>query len=320
MLFSSRAVAAEEYFQGKTIRLLVAFPVGGDIDSLSRILANGMTKHIPGKPNIVVENKPGAGGALALNYVYNAAAPDGLTILGMGSSSVVDQLLRPASVKFDIARFEYLGGAGPILQMVASRGDSPIKTIDDLGNVGRAVAIAGGGPGSTSTIVARILKRQYPNAIVSVGYLGESDRYKALLMGEADAALVAASYLRSEKAGLRPLVWLHGKAANSGDAPTFEELPLSPETRAFIKVITAPAQYGRTYLAPPGTPREYMAVIQKAFELTIKDPEFLKLAARIGADDLEWQGPQRVQTGYSQMLATPVEALRGLRELLHMAE
>jgi tripartite-type tricarboxylate transporter receptor subunit TctC len=297
----------------------VAFPVGGDIDLLSRLLATGMSKHIPGNPKIIVENKPGAGGALALNYLYNATAADGLTILGMGSTSVLDQVLKTPSVKFDLARFEYVGSAGPILQLLAGRTNSPIKTIADFGKVDR-VAIAGGSPSSISTIVARVLAREYANATVTIGYLGESDRYKALLMEEADAALVGASYLRAERAGLRPLVWVKNKVATAADAPNLEELPLSAQTKPFLKVITAPSQFGRTYLAPPATPKEQMLALQKGFESTIKDPEFLNLAARIGADDLEWQSPERVREAYLQVIETSADAVKQLKDLLGAGE
>jgi tripartite-type tricarboxylate transporter receptor subunit TctC len=316
-ILSASAGLANDYFEGKAIRLIVPFAVGGDTDLLSRVIAAKMSKNLPSNPKIFVENKPGAGGALALNYLYNAAGSDGLTILGMGSNAVMDQLLRPASVKFDLAKFKYVGGAGPILQVLAGQTDSPIKTLADFGKLGRRVAIAGGGPSSMSTIVGRLLKRLYPNVTVTVGYLGENDRYKALLLGEADAALVGASYLRGEKAGLPPFVWMQGKVKGWTDTPNLGELNLPPEMRSFLKVITAPAQYGRTYIAPPGTSTVPMALLQKAFELTLKDPDFLEIASRIGAEDLQWQSPADIVAAYSQVLETSSEALKGLQNILN---
>jgi tripartite-type tricarboxylate transporter receptor subunit TctC len=123
---SSFSALATDYFSGKTIRIVVPFPSGGDADLFTRVLARIMAKHVPGNPTVIVENRTGAGGTIAVNYVYEIAKPDGLTILSSGSSTIAAQLVKTGGVRYDLLRFEYLGNAGPILQVVAARSNTSI--------------------------------------------------------------------------------------------------------------------------------------------------------------------------------------------------
>src|SRR5574341_1444939 len=103
------ALAQETFFKGKTIRVVVAFSAGGGFDAYSRMIARYMGKHIPGDPNIVVENMPGAGGLVAAKHIYNLAKPDGLTIGNVHGNLVMGQILGREGVDLDTRKFEWIG-------------------------------------------------------------------------------------------------------------------------------------------------------------------------------------------------------------------
>jgi tripartite-type tricarboxylate transporter receptor subunit TctC len=309
----SNAAEGGDFYRGKTVRIVVPFPSGGEIDILSRILSRGLTKYVSGNPTVVVENKPGAGGAIALNQVFNVAAPDGLTILGISNTSIIDQLIQDKNVRFDLSKFEYLGNAGPILQALSTRVDSPLKTMGDFR--GRSVAVAGGGSSSTSTLIGRILKQENFDVQITLGYQGDSDRYKALVSKEADAALLGSNHLTAHKSELRPVLWVHRKLKGTEEVPNLEELPLSVTTRSFIKAMTVPTQYGRAYVAPPGTPKTQLSLLRQGFQRAVADPEFIELAAKIGVDS-EWASAEETRTAYVQVLGVSREAIGVLKALL----
>src|SRR5580765_874185 len=106
---ASAATAADSFYRGKTIRVLVGFAAGGGFDQYSRVIARHMPKHIPGNPNMIVDNMTGAGSRLAANYLYKASAPDGLTIGNFIGSLLLQQILGDSGVEFDGKRFEWLG-------------------------------------------------------------------------------------------------------------------------------------------------------------------------------------------------------------------
>jgi len=120
------------YYQGKTIRLIVGSPTGGLYDQYARILARAMPRHIPGNPEIIVQNMPGGGSLVASNYVYGLAKPDGLTIGMVGSGVYLDQLLGRNEVKYDVRRFVWLGSVDQRDLLLYVRADTPWKSMDDL--------------------------------------------------------------------------------------------------------------------------------------------------------------------------------------------
>jgi hypothetical protein len=149
---------------------------------------------------------------------------------------------------------------------------------------------------------------------VITGYRGESDRYTAVLSGEVDAALVGSNHLYSDKGSLQALLWIGGRPKSS-TAQLLEELPLSATTRSFLKAVTLPSRYGRTYLLPPGTPQELVAVLQKSFEQTVKDPEFAALTSKFGVDALSFQSATQTKAGIKEVLSTPPEAVELLNQI-----
>jgi tripartite-type tricarboxylate transporter receptor subunit TctC len=302
--------------KGKTVRIIVPFSAGGGNDVTSRVLARAMSKYTPGKPAIIVENMTGAGGRIGVNYVYKIAKPDGTAILSAMSSAAIHQLVGTKGVGYDLAKFEYLGNLGPIIHVFVVNSKLPIKTVDDLNKLGRPLAIGGGSSSSTSTVIGRILQREKYNVEVTKGYRGESGRYKALLTGEVDAALMGAHMLEQDKENLRPILWIKYKMAKWKNVPNLEDLSLSKGTASFIKAITIPSQYGRAYLAPPNTPKEPLGALRKGFKLAVEDPKFVRDAAKVGIQVVEYRGPEETKAEYLKVFETPPAAVEELKGVL----
>ena len=136
------ASSVESFYRGKTVRILVGYGAGGPYDTFSRIVARYMAQYIPGRPTIVVENRPGAASLLAANQVYNSEPKDGTAIVSASSGLPMLQLLGKEGVSFDAARFNWLGGGNKTLSTCAARTDSGVNTLQDtMGPNGKQLVV-----------------------------------------------------------------------------------------------------------------------------------------------------------------------------------
>ena len=131
---SDDASAQFRFYQDKTIRLVLGFSPGGISDLWGRALARGMSQHIPGKPNIILQNMPDAGSLTAANYIYGVAKPDGLTVGFVTPELYFNQLTEMKEVQFDWGKFTWIGSPERTLRIIYGRSDTPYKTLDDIRN------------------------------------------------------------------------------------------------------------------------------------------------------------------------------------------
>jgi tripartite-type tricarboxylate transporter receptor subunit TctC len=270
---------ADDFYKGKTIRIVVGFSAGGGCDTYARAIARHMGKHIPGEPAIVVENMTGAGSLIAANHVYKVAKPDGLTIGHFIGGLFLGQVLGQKGIEFDARKFEYIGA--PITDHVVCAMTSVEKWMASKS----PVKMGGIAPGtSTPDNATRIFKAALGLPIQLVtGYKGTAEVRLAAESGEiADGCW-----------GWDSVSVTRRKALDSGDAvvvlqanrKTHPDLPQVPqaiklaksdEGRKMIEVgVHSDSDIVRTYTLPPGTPKDRVQLLRKAFESTLKDPEFL---------------------------------------------
>lgn len=319
LVFPSGVVWSDEFYRGKSVRIIVPYSPGGGSDTISRLIGRLISKHIPGNPSIVVMNITGAGGIVGLNYLYNIAKPDGLTIAHTSVPGVRDQTARTSGVKHDYNYFEYLGSAGPSSQMFTIRRSLPYETFEDLKKAGKQLFVAGSSPASTPNIVGRILEHEGVNLKVVSGYRGSSIRVAAMIKGEMDASTLGVNLVVREKQHLKPIFWIEWKGPQFPDLPMLGELPLSAKTRSFIKAVTTPLLVGRTFLAPPKTPKDRLAVLQRAFEKTVKSSEFLAAAKRLNVP-IQWRNAEETKALQLEVLKTPPKGVAALREILGLTK
>lgn len=279
------AAAADDFYKGKTIRIVVGFSAGGGFDTYARAIARHMAKHIPGEPAIIVENMTGAGSLIAANHVYKVAKPDGLTIGHFIGGLFLGQVLGQKGIEFDARKFEFIGA--PITDHVvcALTKASGITSVEKWMASKTPVKMGGIAPGtSTPDNATRIFKVALGLPIQLVtGYKGTADVRLAAESGEIAGGCwgwdsVKATWRKALETG-DAMVVLQANRKNHPDLqqiPQAIKLAKTEEGRRMIEVgIHSDSDIVRTYTLPPGTPKDRIQVLRKAFEDTLKDPEFL---------------------------------------------
>ena len=226
--------AQANYFQGKTIRVVVGSSSGGGYDLWARLMAQHIGKHIPGNPTVVVQNMPGAGGVVAANYVYGIAKPDGLTLGAFNPALYFDQLVGRPEVKFDWSKFTWVGSPEQNQVLHYIRTDAPFKTIDDLRNAKEPPRCGSTGTGTTGHYFPRLLEETLGiKTIIVGGYQGGSEIDLAVERNEVVcwSPLVATyfgrdPYKRWHKSGFTRVVVQTGAKRDERikDVPTLNEL------------------------------------------------------------------------------------------------
>src|SRR5919106_4823345 len=188
------------YYQDKSIKIIVGFTPGGFYDRWSRLLARYVPKYIPGNPEMVVQNMPGAGGLIAANHVYSVAKPDGLT-LGMLSYGIyLDQLVGRKEVQYDVRKFNWIGSPEKSDVIFYMRSDTPYKSLEDIRKASTPPKCGSTGTAGTDYILARLLEATLGLKIDTVlGYPGGSEIDLAVEKGEGQCrGLTAAPYFGGE--------------------------------------------------------------------------------------------------------------------------
>jgi tripartite-type tricarboxylate transporter receptor subunit TctC len=159
-LFAALAAGpvSAQYYAGKTVTIIVGYKTGGGYDATARLLARHLPKHIPGKPTVIVQNMPGANSLIAANHVYSVAKPDGLTVGTFNRNLPIAQLTGVQGVKFDMAKFAWVGSAASESTILAIRDDLPYRTFEDLKKADKPVVIGATGPGANTYDFPLLLK------------------------------------------------------------------------------------------------------------------------------------------------------------------
>jgi tripartite-type tricarboxylate transporter receptor subunit TctC len=294
ILFAVVGQAAAPYYEGKTIRIIVGYSAGGGFDAYARIISRHMSKHILGKPTLIVENMTGAGSLISANYLYRVAKPDGLTIGHFDGGLFLSQLLEKPGIEFDARKFEYIGSPvknDPVCVFFKASG---ITSIDKWMASKSPVKMGGVAPGSfTPDNVIRIVKAALglPIQVVS-GYKGTADIRLAVESGELAGsgwgwASIKATWRNALQVGdLIPVLQLVPKAfPDLPDIPLAISLAKTEEARQLIEVgIHACSAFARPFVLPPGTPKEFVQAVRQAFHETLKDREFVEEAEKAKLD------------------------------------
>src|SRR5512145_3020879 len=280
---SARAAAADQdFYRGKTIRIIVGFSAGGGFDQYSRIIARHMPRHIPGSPTMIVDNMAGAGSRLAANFLFKAAAPDGLTIGNFIGSLLLQQILGDQGIEFDGRRFEWLGAPVQDENVCALTKASGVTTLDQWFAAKKPVKLGGEAPGANDSDVPRMLQAALKLPIQLIeGYKGTSFIRIAAESGEVDGGCWTWASIRSTwKKGLDsrevfPVLQINAKkAADIPQVPNAIDFAKTAEAKQLIEAgIHASSAILRSYALPPNVPRERLSILRDAFNATMKDKE-----------------------------------------------
>ena len=329
LLLSATNQAQENFYQGKTIRIVIGSSPGGGYDLWARFLAQYFGRHIAGRPDVIVQNMPGAGSVVAANYVYNVAKPDGLTLGAIVPAIYFDQLVGRKEVQFDFAKFNWIGSPeqNDILHFI--RADTPYRTVEDLRNAKEPPRCGSSGTGTTGHYFPRLLEEVFgiKTRIVG-GYQDGAEIDLAIERGEVHCwSPVVATFLGREpyigwyKRGFVRVVMQTGKKREPrlGDAPTIWELMdryKTPEvTRRLVQVVIGGVTLGRPILTSPGVPAERVKILRDAYTRTLKNPDLLAEAKKRGweVDPLTGEGLEALA---KEVIVQPPQVIERMKWVL----
>jgi len=310
--------AQTNFYQDKTITIVVGTVPGGLYDRWGRLLGRVMGKYIPGNPGMVVQNMPGGGSMIAANYLYGVAKPDGL-ILGMFQTHMyLQQMVRQPEVKFDVRKFNWLGSQEKGTMMLYVRGDTPYRSIDEIITAKEPPKCGATGLSDQTTLFTRLLEETVGARFTRVlGYQGGSEVDLAMERGEiiCRATRVTVHFSREpfltwDKKGFDRHLVQAGESRDPRlpDIPTIFELMDKYKTsdvgRRFARVILAGDQLGRPMVAPPGVPAERVKILREAYNKALKDPE-LQDEVKRSKLDMEPITGQEIEGLYKELMDQP---------------
>ena len=275
------------FYKGKTIRISVGTSPGGAYDIYSRAIARHISKHIPGNPTILVENRPGGGGRISINYLYNKAKPDGLTMANWNGALSLQQYLGGPGIAFDATKLEWIGSPlkSSFVCMVSKK--TGITNIKKWMDSKEPIHFGGMAPGSTFSDVPRIVSAALgvPVKVVE-GYKGGSKIRFAVQRGEVDGACGAWEALRTHWGEVLEKMTILVQGVSKSH-PQLPNVPLaidyakSETARLLVKVrLHDMGKAAQVYTLPPGIPKERLHILRKAFLATLRDPDFVSEAKK----------------------------------------
>lgn len=314
--------AQQPFYGGKSIRIIVGFSPGGGFDAYSRAIARHMGKYIPGNPTIVVENVTGAGSLIAANYTFNQAKPDGLTIGHFIGGLVMGQLFGNPGIQFDAKRFEWIGVPAKVETVCVFSKLSGITSMETWLTSTVPVKLGATGPGSETYDVPKILEAALglPMQVIS-GYKGAADVRLAVESGEIAGTCGGWEAMKGGWKAIdagNVVIVLQALPKASPDLP---KVPLAinfaktEEGRRLIQVgIHDQSDILRLYALPPGTPKERVFLLRKAFEETMNNSDFLgeMKKARLSIDPMRGEELEKIIAGLFKLEPALVTKLKDI--------
>lgn len=280
---------AKPYYAGKRIRLITGGSPGSGPDLGTRLYARHLPKHIPGNPQVFVQNMPGAGWMIFANYLYNVAKPDGLTLGSWEAPLIVTQLARAPGVRYDVKQLEYIGAAIRSTFIVIVRGDLPYDTIDKLRNAKAPLVAPTRRVGSSDHVTAKALEALGVPIKYVFGYPSSPEQLAAIERGEGDVFatdILSLQTIRPEwaKPGgpVHLIVSVGREMPETRDTPNLLTFEPIPGQEGFVLIADFLARFPRRVLvAPPKTPAGLVETLRDAFNKMVKDQAFLAEAHKL---------------------------------------
>ena len=279
MLSTAAAQANDDFYAGKTVRIIIGTTTAGDYGAYALLMAQHIGRFIPGKPTVIVQTMQGGGGLMALNHVARVAPQDG-TVLSLPHANIVqDGLLNP-KVQFDPSRFQWIGRVTDALQVGVASTQSKARTLEDAKK--REIIAGASGINNPTGLNPRILNALAGTKFkIVTGYKGTGETKIAWDRGEVDVMTVGWDYITARygdqlKAGVIHPLYLYGmrRPPELAEVPSITEFGRTDAEKAFLQIYTIGAEIGRSLALPPGVPAERVAIWRAAFMKMLDDPDF----------------------------------------------
>lgn len=284
---------AQNLIEFKTVNIVVGSSAGGGYDTYARVLARHITRHIPGQPNVIVQNMSGASSLKAVKYLDTGPPTDGSVITAFNPGLLNESLLSADKLRFKFTEVAFVGSITRDLRACYAWGATGIKTFDDLKKA-KQFNMGAPAPGTSSYINEAILKNMFGIAVRQVtGYAGSAQQRMAIERGELDGdcgawSSVTPDWVAHDK--VNPLITftpLPIPKVKSG-VPFAGDLAPNQEARDVLNVLMAADALGRPFVVSKQVPADRLAILRAAFDATMKDAQFLAETAKL---DLPVEGP-----------------------------
>jgi tripartite-type tricarboxylate transporter receptor subunit TctC len=274
--------------KGKPVTLYVAGPAGSGYDAYARLFSRYVGRHLPGNPDIVVSNMPGASGVICANFIYRMAPKDGTAVGVLLQWLAEQQVAGTSGVQFDVAKFRWIGRLSSNVEISYTWHTVPVHTITDLINRETVFAATGGSSVLYPALLNKMIGARFK---VATGYLGTPAANLAMERGEVEGAtssvntvqLTHPDWLRDKKINVL-VQYSQQRDRELPDVPAVVELARTPADKTVLAFFASGGAIGRSIVAPPGLPEQTLTTWRTAFTRTMHDPDFIAEAERVKLD------------------------------------
>jgi tripartite-type tricarboxylate transporter receptor subunit TctC len=321
-MLPTASFADDNFYQGKTVSIVVGYGIGGGYDNAARLIGRHLGRHIPGNPNVIVQNMEGAGSLRAANHVYSAAPQDGTVIAAVNQSLPIFDLVGVKGVRFETSKLNWLGSLQASNSVLVTWKASGVASLADA--MQREVPLGGSGETSDSNVHAVAINKLAGTRFKVInGYKGARDIHIAIERGEVAgrAGITWSSIVAYDKpwiadGKINVLVQLGDKPdPDLPKVPMLQNVVTSDEDRQIVNVLTLPVVLGFSHWAGPGVPKDRLAILRAAYDATMNDPKFIEEAAKASIL-LSPKTAAEVETLIRAATSTPRPVLAKVGELL----
>jgi tripartite-type tricarboxylate transporter receptor subunit TctC len=317
----ARAQSPAEFYKGKTIRIVVGFAPGGGYDSYSRLLARHFGRFMPGHPDIIVSNMPGAGSLKAVQYVDLSGAKDGTVISAFDPGTIVQSMAEPAKFPFKAANYAWIGSISEDVRACYVWAQTGIKNWADLLKRDKVV-FGEAGKGTAAYVDERILSDVFGVKVKQViGYPGSADKRLAIERGELEGdcgsfSSLPAEWVRDKKINVVLRFSSHLAPGMTGDSPYAPDIAKDRKQKQLLEFLISSGDVGRPYVASKKVPKDRLAAQREAFAQVIQDPTFLADAEKQKLpviDPKNWEETQKI---VARLYKTPADVVAQAKHIM----
>lgn len=314
------AQTLEEFYKGKQLKFIIHSKPGGSYDDWGRVIGPHLARNLPGQPTFLPVNMPGGGGIIAANHLYVAAAQDGSVAGILGRNLPYRALTRDKAVRYDPAKFNWLGSPELTSRVCAVTDKSPVKTAEELFH--KEVLMGGAGAGTAVSTGPTLLNRLLGTKFKLVeGYGGSTDVQLAMQRGEVHGICQSLSSIEETmpgaiKAGKIIVLFNYERKPVEGlNAPSIQQFTKTPEQKKILELFSSSVEFGRPFVAPPNVPADRVKALREAFIKALDEPR-LKADVEKQRKSIAILPGEELQKIISELMLTPPELVAKMEEYL----
>jgi tripartite-type tricarboxylate transporter receptor subunit TctC len=267
------AARAADYYQGKTLTVIVGYAPGGGVDATARVITRHLGHFIPGRPNVVVQNMEGAAGIVSVNHLERRVAPDGLTLAVPGRSWYIEAIVRRPGITFDPVKLTYIGSPGAVSAAAFIRTSTGIRTLDELKASPKTFTFGALGSTTPTAMAPALLAANGAPIKVVLGYVSTARVLLALEQGEIDGSFTVGNALASRADLFSKVVPIVQTGSSRPGVPHLRDV-VRESQRSIVDLVMAPDSFGVPLIGPAGMPADVTEILRSAFLTMAQDKSY----------------------------------------------